>query len=110
MAAAALVPELEIDAPEAKDLAEAIASVNQFYDKQIDPKVLAWVGLITVAGKIYAPRVALFAARRALQKPVVKKQQVSPHQPVVSTPQPANNVPKEVQQVFSDPQFNSFTG
>lgn len=72
LAAAVKTPELELDKTEAKELAENIAAVNAFYGKVIDPKIMAWTGLIMTCGKIYAPRVAAIKLRHSMEKPAQK--------------------------------------
>jgi hypothetical protein len=72
LAAAVKTPELELDKDEAKALAENIAAVNAFYGKVIDPKIMAWTGLIMTCGKIYAPRVVAIKMRLSLEKPTQK--------------------------------------
>lgn len=73
MLAAFVAPELEIAEEEAKELTAALAEVNSFYSQVVDPKLIAWMGLIGVAGKVYGPRLGAFMIRRrmeaAMQKP-----------------------------------------
>lgn len=58
MAASALKsPHWELSADEANELAKAAAKVQEQYDISLDPKTEAWLGLATVAGAMYAPRV-----------------------------------------------------
>lgn len=68
MAGAIKVPELSLTADESKQLANAIAEVNQHYNIAIDPKVMAWVGLSTTCVSIYAPRIAAYKIREGFDK------------------------------------------
>lgn len=63
MAGATKIPELSLSPEESKQLAGAIAEVNQHYNVAIDPKVMAWVGLTTTCVSIYAPRLAAHKIR-----------------------------------------------
>lgn len=83
MAGSFIAPELALKEDEAKDLTEALAGVNQFYSQVVDPKIIAWMGLIGVAGKIYAPRIGAIILRN--------KMKPQPHRvaPLRSVPQPA---------------------
>jgi hypothetical protein len=66
MAAAALkVEELELDQDEAKLLAEAVTEVASYYNTTVDPKILAWAGLIGVCGQLYGPRFAAYKMRKS---------------------------------------------
>ncbi len=66
MAASALkTEELELDQAESKLLAEAVTEVASHYNTVIDPKVIAWMGLIGVCGQIYGPRVVAMRVRKA---------------------------------------------
>lgn len=67
LAAAVKTPELELDKEEGKLLAENIAAVNSFYGKVIDPKVMAWTGLIMACGKVYAPRAVAIKMRMTME-------------------------------------------
>jgi hypothetical protein len=53
------VEEMKLDNDEAKMIAEAMANVQQHYSVVVDPKYLAWMGLIGVCVTIYGPRAAL---------------------------------------------------
>ena len=75
LAAAVKTPELELDKEEGKLLAENIAAVNAHYGKVIDPKVMAWTGLIMACGKVYAPRVVAIKMRLSVEKEQRKPQQ-----------------------------------
>lgn len=101
LAAAVKTPELELDKGEGKLLAENIAAVNAFYGKVIDPKIMAWTGLIMACGKVYAPRVAAISLRKSMEKaqPTERKQ---PLRPVAPTPQPQT----PAQQMRLDPSIN----
>lgn len=92
LAAAVKTPELELDKEEGKLLAENIAAVNAFYGKVIDPKVMAWTGLIMACGKVYAPRavaikmrMTMEAEQRRPQRPNNVVQMAAP----ISSPTPA---------------------
>lgn len=68
MAGATKVEEFKISEDEAKKLSTAINNVNSFYDIGLDPKIMAWVGLVTTCVAIYAPRVALYKMRTSFEK------------------------------------------
>lgn len=118
MLAAFVMPELELDEGEAKELTAALAEVNSFYSQAVDPKVIAWMGLIGVAGKIYGPRVGAFMLRRKIEA-ATKAPRIAPlagNQPRQSaptpTPQPTRQatptgsaIPPSVMKAFSDPSF-----
>lgn len=65
LAAVALkTPELALDESESRPLAEAVAEVSKHYDiPGLSDKAIAWVGLVIVAGKLYAPRYVLVSQR-----------------------------------------------
>jgi hypothetical protein len=70
LAAITATPELELDEGESKRLADGIARVAGFYDHKLNPKALAWVNLICVAGSVYGPRAVAISARlNAQDKP-----------------------------------------
>lgn len=91
LAAAVKTPELELDKEEGKLLAENIAAVNAFYGKVIDPKVMAWTGLIMACGKVYAPRAVAIKMRLSMEaqqrKPAQRNNVVQMATPVAA-PQP----------------------
>lgn len=68
VAAATGVEELNLDDSEAALLSDAVTEVSSHYNTVIDPKVIAWVGLIGVCGKIYAPRAMAFKMRKSAEK------------------------------------------
>lgn len=69
MAAAATgIDELALDDAESKLLSEAVTEVASHYNTIIDPKIVAWVGLIGVCGKIYAPRAMAYKLRKSMEK------------------------------------------
>lgn len=57
------LPELEIDATESKRLSDAVKNVSKHYSYNLDPKKLAVVELLCVAGGIYGPRVVAIVKR-----------------------------------------------
>jgi hypothetical protein len=64
LAGIAKTPELQIDATEAKLLAQGIVDVAKFYPVAVDPKMLAWINLTMIAGTIYGTRVFALAATK----------------------------------------------
>lgn len=76
LAAMTKTEELALDREEAKELAKAIADVNAYYGKAIDPKIFAWIGLATVAGKVYAPRVVAIKLRWMMESDKRKRPHV----------------------------------
>ena len=99
MAAAFIAPELELAESEAKMLATAISGVNSFYDQVIDPKIVAWAGLIGVAGQIYGPRVGAFMLRKQFEKASKPQRQEN---------KPTAQINKSAVNAFVDPSFVSF--
>lgn len=61
------VQELELTKEEAAKLAEAIHAVQVEYDFVVDPKVVAWGGLIGTASAIYMPRVMAYKIRMQME-------------------------------------------
>lgn len=91
LAAATHTPEMELDKDEGKLLAENIAAVNAHYGKVIDPKVMAWTGLIMACGKVYAPRAVAIKMRWSMEKEQRKPQvrgNVVQMAPPVAAPSP----------------------
>ena len=90
MAGATKIDELKLSAEESKQLANAVAEVNQHYNVAIDPKVMAWVGLTTTCVSIYAPRVASYKIRASFEEQKRKaneKQVTAPTGKKVEAPQ-----------------------
>jgi hypothetical protein len=57
-------PELILDDDESKPLAGAVAELAKHYDiPGLDAKAMAWVGLIMVSSRIYAPRFIMISGR-----------------------------------------------
>jgi hypothetical protein len=83
--AALFIPEVELDKDEAKELTEALAAVNSFYGTSVDPKIVAWFGVIGVAGKIYGPRVGAFMLRKKMEQAARQR----PAMPSNPAPSPA---------------------
>lgn len=82
---------MQISQDESKELAVALAQVNAYYGKTVDPKLLAWIGLIGVCGKVYGPRYFAWRVRASMEKK--QRAQVRPDpvsgRPV--SPQPAQS-------------------
>lgn len=102
LAAAVKTPELELDKEEGKLLAENIAAVNAFYGKVIDPKVMAWTGLIMACGKVYAPRAVAIKMRMTMEAQQRKPQ---PRNNVVQMATPISSPAPDPRQKF-DPSVN----
>jgi len=102
--ASAVVPELKIDQDEARQLPDAVAKVNEYYETTIDPKMMAWVGLFAVCGKIYGPRIIVWNIRRVASRPKLQPFKAAPQRAPETAPKqmatPAN--------VIADPAFISF--
>lgn len=96
------VEEMKLDNDEAKMIAEALANVQQHYSVVVDPKYLAWMGLIGVCVTIYAPRIGVLIMTKKAQN----KKQVQNN--------PAENVTQMHKPVempaFNPQQFNSKGG
>lgn len=71
------VDELALDRTESKLLAESVAEVQSFYGNTLDPKIVAWVGLIGVAGSIYGPRIAAIKLRKTLENEQKKADKIA---------------------------------
>jgi hypothetical protein len=56
-------PELDLAEEEAKKFAGSLAKISSLYDDKFNPRVVAWVDLICVAGAIYGPRIILIKTR-----------------------------------------------
>lgn len=67
MAKGLKVQELELSKEESAKLAEAIHAVQVEYDFVVDPKVVAWGGLIGTASAIYMPRVMAYKIRMQME-------------------------------------------
>ncbi len=61
-------PELELNDEEAKKFAASLARVSSLYDDRINPKLVAWIDLLCVAGSIYGPRAIAISARFKAEK------------------------------------------
>ena len=68
LAAASKTPELELSDKESEALGSATANVLAQFDIAPDPRVEAIVGLVTVAGMIYGPRMYLIRERKSEEK------------------------------------------
>lgn len=68
LAVATKTPELELENKEAETLSKSIVNVLDQFDVKPDPRVTAFVGLITTAGTIYYPRYYLIKERRKTEK------------------------------------------
>jgi hypothetical protein len=79
-------PELELEEKEAESLAGATANVLSQFNIAPDPKIEAIVGLVTVAGMIYGPRVYLIRERLKAEgaKPVKQDVPFQQHPYVVT--------------------------
>lgn len=64
LAAVTKTPELELDDKEAASLANAVGNVMTEFDITPDPKIQAVLGLVTVSGMIYGPRIYMIRERR----------------------------------------------
>jgi hypothetical protein len=62
------VDEMVIDSEEAAILAGAITEVASHYDIAPDPKMVAWMGLASALGVVYAPRIGAYNMRRKIEK------------------------------------------
>lgn len=61
-------PELELDATEARDLANAVRDVQEHYSVSISPKAEAWANLAVVALGLYGTRAIAIGARRSQER------------------------------------------
>lgn len=78
------VDEMKLDNDEAKMIAEAVANVQQYYHTSLDPKYLAWAGLIGVCVTIYGPRAAMLVISKKKDKRVESEapSNVVQHRPI----------------------------
>jgi hypothetical protein len=72
------VDELKLEKDEARQLAEGIGNVASHYSVEVNPKVLAWVGLAGIIGAIYGPRIVAIRTRKALEKKAPKSEEARP--------------------------------
>jgi Ni,Fe-hydrogenase III small subunit len=98
------IEEIALDKTEANQLAKALADVNVHYQKTIDPKVVAWMGVIAVAGQVYGPRVLAYRVRMATEKTSKPPQQAPAGMPTKPAQRPASVVQMSA---ISDPDFVS---
>ena len=88
------MPELVISRDEAAKLAEALRNIAQYYNFAPDPRVMAWVQLLSVAAVIYGPRIVMAAQRSKAQRAQQSRGAVPPNMSVVTpAPPPKNSVP-----------------
>lgn len=66
-------PEIALDDKEAESLAAATANVLTEFDIRPDPKIEAVIGLVTVAGMIYGPRIYLIKERKKAEREADEK-------------------------------------
>lgn len=59
-----VIPEAELSAKEAEQLAAAIVEVDKAFPSNIDPRMIAVANLIGAAGIIYGPRIMAAILRR----------------------------------------------
>lgn len=98
------VEEIALEKSEANQLAQALAAVNVHYQKAIDPKLVAWMGVVAVAGQVYGPRVLAYRLRVATEK----ASKPTPTRPVAVAPAPAPAQATRAQMTaISDPDFVS---
>lgn len=94
VAAFTKTPEMVLESDESKPLAIAVADVAKHYDiPGVDAVVVAWVGLIMVAGKVYVPRYLLVKHRldqeaKQNRRPATPTLAVNNDAPATSDPAP----------------------
>jgi hypothetical protein len=62
------VPEMELDQKEAKAIATAVGDLAEYYPVNVNPKAIAWAGLLAELGKIYGTRAYAFYQRKKLEE------------------------------------------
>jgi sugar lactone lactonase YvrE len=72
------VPELQIDANEAKTLAEAVNAVQEYYDWDASEETIIWVNLVGALIAVYGPRIAVLTMRSNAKKAEKKKSEQNP--------------------------------
>lgn len=73
-AAITKTPELELDESESKKLAKSIEGVTDQYKLTLDPKVAAYIDLVSTVGMIYGPRaVSIYVRRKAERAKLVQQ-------------------------------------
>lgn len=94
MAAAAFqTPELALSPDESKAMAAAVAEVSSHYNHAINPKLMAWVNLLMVAGGVYGTRALAIRARLKTQEKAKGPQRVAAAEP---KPNGAPRTPSEM--------------
>ena len=79
---------------QAAKLAEALRNIAQYYNFAPDPRVMAWVQLLSVAAVIYGPRIVMVAQHSKAQRAQQSRGAVPPNMSVVTpAPPPKNSVP-----------------
>ena len=103
------VEEIALDKSEANQLAQALAAVNVHYQKTVDPKLIAWMGVVAVAGQVYGPRVLAYRLRAATEKAARgASAQVANKRPAATPAQaPRQPVAPAMMDAVSDPSFVS---
>lgn len=72
------VPELEIDATEAKRLGDAVSRVNELYGGiMLSEKQAAWINLTFALGQVYGPRAVALKMRMSTEE---KSKTIESHQ------------------------------
>jgi hypothetical protein len=78
LASSLAVPELALNETEAKQLAQAVVNVANYYPVAIDPKTQAWGALFMVAGSLYGSRAVAFYARQSSENKASATAQPAP--------------------------------
>lgn len=87
-------PEMELSDAEAQKMGEALTKLNEHYQVKTNPKIIAWCGVICVAGTIYVPKMHRAAERRARAKTAVKGRTLNQTQPqTTAAPAPVTDKP-----------------
>lgn len=102
------VEEIALEKSEANQLAQALAAVNVHYQKAVDPKLLAWMGVVAVAGQVYGPRVLAYRVRAATEKAARPAKAVVAHNvPAVAPSQASRQQTAAAMSVIADADFVS---
>lgn len=62
------IEALKIDREESKIIADAVAEVASHYDTVIDPKKIAWFGLISALVTVYGSRIGTIALGEKMER------------------------------------------
>lgn len=83
------IEELAIDREESKQIAEALADVASHYNTVIDPKTMAWAGLLGAVATVYGPRIAAMKLGKKAKSAIANNGEIAPQPANTSVPSSA---------------------